>query len=58
MNLREEDRGIAFLCSADGTILRIIRDDLDLPGQFRPGTTIGDVVEAPDKQIEEISLAK
>lgn len=46
MNLREEDRGIAFMCTADGTILRIIRDDLGLPGQFRAGTTIVDVVEA------------
>jgi two-component system, OmpR family, sensor kinase len=46
MNLREEDKGIAFLCAGDGTILRIIRDELGLPAQFRPGATIVDMVDA------------
>lgn len=36
---------VAFQCSLDGVILRVLREDLQLPPRFRPGATIADVVE-------------
>jgi two-component system, OmpR family, sensor kinase len=40
MNLPDEDRGIAFVSATDGTILRIIRDELGLSAAFLPGTAL------------------
>ena len=45
MSLREEDKGIAFSCDRDGTILRIIRDELELPQLLRTGNSIINLVE-------------
>ena len=44
MNLREEDKGIAVVCDRNGTILRIIRDELGLPSPLRIGSSITNLV--------------
>lgn len=45
MNLREEDKGIALLCAPNGTILKIIRDELGLPLPLRTDSTIINLVD-------------
>src|SRR5471030_2661101 len=40
MTLGDEDKGIAFVGAPDGTILRIIRDELGLPMPLPSGATI------------------
>ena len=40
MNPPEKDKGMALLCSPDGTILRIIRDDLGLSSTLQAGATL------------------
>ena len=41
-----EDRGIAFICDRDGTIQRVVRDDLGLLGRVRTGSHVYDLVES------------
>jgi signal transduction histidine kinase len=40
MDPRAEDDGIALVCAANGTILRVIRDELGLPAPLPPGATL------------------
>lgn len=40
MSLIDEDRGIAFVSTRDGTIVRILRDDLGLSAGVLPGVSI------------------
>ena len=45
-----DQSAVAFLCSLDGVILRILRDDLQLPPCFSPGATFADMVEEPSAE--------
>ena len=45
MNLPEADQGIALVCDPNGTVLRVIRDELGLTLPSPPGTTLIDLVE-------------
>ncbi len=45
MNPRDEDKGIALLCAPDGSILKIIRDELGLPLPLQTASTIVNLVD-------------
>ena len=46
MSAHTDQQGIALLCGANGAVLRVIRDELDLPGLFRVGRTLAELVTA------------
>jgi signal transduction histidine kinase len=45
MNLSGEDRGIVLLCDQQGTVQRIVRDDLGLGGRVPPGSPVNALVD-------------
>lgn len=45
MNLREENKGMALVCAPDGTVLRIIRDELGLLLPLPAGASIVHLME-------------
>lgn len=46
MSAHTDQRGIALLCGANGAVLRVIRDELELPDLFRVGRTLAELVTA------------
>lgn len=46
MSAHTDQQGIALLCGANGAVLRVIRDELELPGLFRAGRTLAELVTA------------
>lgn len=57
MNLREEDKGIAMMCSPDGTIVHIIRDEIGLPKPLPPGTTFASLMDKSSNDEAQRFLA-
>lgn len=45
MNPSGEDRGIVLVCDQQGTVQRIVRDDLGLSGRVPPGSPVNDLVD-------------
>jgi len=43
-----DQQGIALLCGANGAVLRVIRDELELPDLFRVGRTLAELVTASE----------
>ena len=41
-----EDRGIVLVCDRDGTIQRVVRDDLGLAGRVPVGSHVNDLVDS------------
>ena len=41
-----DHQGIAFVCGANGAVLRVIRDELELPDLFGVGRTLTELVTA------------
>lgn len=46
MSAHTDQQGIALLCGANGAVLRVIRDELELPDFFRVGHTLAELVTA------------
>jgi two-component system, OmpR family, sensor kinase len=46
MNADASDRGVALMCDVEGTILRFLRDDLDLARRAPMGAKFEDIVDA------------
>ena len=45
MSPNVKDQGIVLICDQDGTVLRVVRDDLGLSARVHAGSHVNDLVD-------------